>query len=93
MSTATYLNEGEPLKLDGNILTISFPKNYSLHKESLEQKEVKVLVEKTISEILKENIFVNFILSAQAKHSDDARKHPMVKSAMDMFGARFIKEG
>ncbi|MFA5276645.1 MAG: DNA polymerase III subunit gamma/tau, partial [Candidatus Omnitrophota bacterium] len=92
MSVATYLNEGEPLKLDGNTLIISFPKNYSLHKESLEKKEIKTLIEKTISEILNENILVNFTLTAQAKQGDDAREHPIVKSAMDMFGARLIKE-
>jgi hypothetical protein len=92
MSVATYLNEGEPLKLDGNTLVISFPKNYSLHKESLEKKEIKMLIEKTISEIFNENILVNFILAAQTRQTDDAREHPIVKSAMNMFGARLVKE-
>jgi len=92
MSVATYLNEGEPLKLDGNILTVSFPKNYSLHKESLEKRETKELIEKTIFEIFKEDILLNFILTAQPKQTDEVREHPTVKSALDMFDARVIKE-
>ena len=92
MSVATYLNEGEPLKLEGNTLVISFPKNYSLHKESLEKKEIKALIEKTIFEIFNENILINFVLTAQARHTNEIREHPIVKSALDMFDARVIKE-
>ena len=71
---------------------MSFPKNYSLHKESLEKRETKELIEKTIFEIFKEDVMVDFILTTQARQSDEVREHPTVKSALDMFDARVIKE-
>ncbi|MCX5710816.1 MAG: DNA polymerase III subunit gamma/tau [Candidatus Omnitrophica bacterium] len=92
MSVATYMNEGQPLKLQGNILTIAFPKNYSLHKESLEMKENKEIVEKNISQLFNENLRVSFILSAEAKEREDNGNSPFIKSALDMFNGRVIKE-
>jgi DNA polymerase-3 subunit gamma/tau len=92
MSVATYMNEGEPFKLQGNILTIAFPKNYSLHKESLESKENKEIIEKNISQLFNENLRVNFVLSAEAKQPQDSGSSPFIKSALDMFNGRLIKE-
>ncbi|MBI5145082.1 MAG: DNA polymerase III subunit gamma/tau, partial [Candidatus Omnitrophica bacterium] len=93
MSAATYLNEGSPLKLENNILTVSFPRNYSLHKESLERKENKAIIEKTVSEIFNTDLRVNFILSQERVEREDAQEHPFVKSALDMFKGRIIREG
>ena len=93
MSVATYLNEGELLKCQGNVLTVSFPKNYSLHKEALEQKDNKALVEKSISESLNAGVRVNFILSQELKSKDESENNPAIKSALDMFHGRVIKEG
>lgn len=89
MSVATYFNEGNPAKLDKNILTIYFPKEYSLHKESLDKKENKDLVEKKLSEILNNPLRVNFILSQEATivKKEDA----FVKNAVETFNARVIE--
>ncbi len=92
MSVATYLNEGEPLKVQGNILTVSFPKNYSLHKESLEQKDNKMIIEKSICELFNTNLRVNFILSAQNLQKEDKEDSSFIRSALDMFHGRVIKE-
>jgi len=92
MSVATYLNEGEPIKMQGNALTISFPKNYSLHKESLERKENKELIEKSISGLFNANVRVNFILSNEGKHKEEDKDNPFIKSALEMFNGRIIKE-
>jgi len=92
MSVATYLNEGEAVKLERNILTVSFPKNYSLHKESLEKKENKALIEKIISELLNAGLRINFILCAEEKHKDNSENHPFIKNALEMFDGRVIKE-
>jgi len=93
MSVSTYLSEGEPTKVQGNILTVAFPKNYSLYKESLEKKENRALIEKTASELCNAELRINFILAAQAKQEQDARSNPFVKSALEMFGGRVVKEG
>ena len=60
--------------------------------ESLDRKENKVLVEKTASEFCNANLRVNFILVAEMKHDADARSNPFVKSALEMFGGRVVKE-
>ena len=79
--------------MQGNVLVISFPKNYSLHKETLEAKENKDLVEKVVSELSNSKLKVNFILSQEDKQDQaEARVNPFVKSAIDMFGARVVRE-
>jgi DNA polymerase-3 subunit gamma/tau len=92
ISVATYLKEGEPIKVQGNNLIVAFPKNYSLHKEALDIRENKAIIEKSISEALNINLRVSFILSSEAKQKEDNRSHPFVKSALEMFGGRIIKE-
>jgi len=93
MSVSTYLSEGEPTKVQGNVLTVAFPKNYSLHKESLERKENKAIIEKAASELCNTDLRVNFILVAQTKHEQDAHGNPFIKSALEMFGGRVVREG
>ncbi|MDP2905248.1 MAG: DNA polymerase III subunit gamma/tau [Candidatus Omnitrophota bacterium] len=92
ISAATYLNEGEPEKMQGNTVVISFPGNYSLHKESLESKENKAIVEKCFSELFNTVVRVNFILSAQSKQRPPSENNPFIKSALDMFGGRIIND-
>jgi len=92
MSVSTYLSEGEPVKVQGNLITVGFPKSCSLHKESLDRKENKDLIEKTASELCSADLRVNFILVAQMRQETDARSHPFIKSAIEMFGGRVVKE-
>lgn len=92
MSVATYLSEGQPIKLQGNVLTVSFPKNYSLYRESLEKKENKVIIEKSVSELFNVNLKVNFILSAEDRQKEDNENNPFIKSALKMFEGRVIRE-
>jgi len=89
MSVSTYLNKGELVKVDADILTVSFPKNYSLYKESLERKENKMLVEKVLSEASNTDLRINFILSnIEKKEEEDVKADPLVKSVMEMFGTK-----
>jgi DNA polymerase-3 subunit gamma/tau len=92
MSVATYLSGGEPTKIEGKVLNVSFPKNHSLHKESLERRENKELIEKYISELFNTNLRLNFILSQDLKHKPDNENIPFIRSALDVFKGRVIKE-
>jgi len=92
MSAATYLDDGIPTKLENNILTVSFPINYSLHKESLERKENKAIIEKMFSELLNANIRVNFTLSKEVAQKNGYEANSFIKSALDAFNGRVIKE-
>jgi DNA polymerase-3 subunit gamma/tau len=93
ISVATYLNEGQPIKLQANRLVIAFPKNYSLHKEALEENNNRSIIEKGISEFFNTNLRVNFILLQEAKQKEDIQNQPFVKSALNVFGGRVINEG
>ncbi|HNW38946.1 MAG TPA: DNA polymerase III subunit gamma/tau [Candidatus Omnitrophota bacterium] len=92
MSVSTYLSEGEPTKIQDDLITVAFPKSCSLHKESLDRKENKALVEKAASELCNADLRMNFILTAEVKQSADVRSNPFIKSALEMFGGRVVKE-
>jgi DNA polymerase III subunit gamma/tau len=93
ISVASYLNEGAPATLDGNRLTVVFPRNCSLHKETLEEKFNKNLIENKLSELFHAGFKLNFELSQEEKNAEVTLQNPVVQSAMDMFNARVIKEG
>ncbi len=94
MSVATFLSEGKPLKLENDLLTISFSGNCSLHKEALQKRENKLLIEKTISQFLNNNLRVNFILSVTDSKEDvedeKRRNDSFIHSAINAFNARLI---
>jgi len=92
MSVATYLNEGELLKVDKGILTIAFAKNNSLHKEIVESKENRPLIEKIIKDILHISLSLNVILTEEVK-KEKAQEHESVQQVINAFGGRLIKEG
>ncbi|MDD5668788.1 MAG: DNA polymerase III subunit gamma/tau [Candidatus Omnitrophica bacterium] len=92
MSVATYLNEGTVVSLEGHALTIAFPKHCSLHKESLEGKENKALIERTLAELINGHVRVHFILSDEDSAKSDSSKDPMVQSVLDAFKGRVVKE-
>lgn len=93
MSVASYLSEGELLNLQGNKLTISFSKNHSLHKESLERRENKEIIEKSLLEALNTPLRVHFVLSAQASTQEDTGQgNHFIQSVLDTFHGRVVKE-
>ncbi|MDD5196393.1 MAG: DNA polymerase III subunit gamma/tau [Candidatus Omnitrophica bacterium] len=92
MSVATYLSEGELLSLKGSLLTIAFPKSHSLHKESLEKRENKEIIEKSLLEALSTPLRVSFILSAESKPKDAEQPGGhFIQSVLDTFHGRLIK--
>ncbi|MDD5247216.1 MAG: DNA polymerase III subunit gamma/tau [Candidatus Omnitrophica bacterium] len=91
MSTATYLSEGVLVDLEKNILTVAFPKDYSLHKESLETKENRQLIEKQICELSRASLRMNFILSKEVEQKG-AEEDSFIRSTLDMFNARVIRK-
>jgi DNA polymerase-3 subunit gamma/tau len=92
MSAATYLNEGSLMKLENNILTISFSKDYSLHKEALERKENKAIIEKMLSKAFNANLKVNFMLFETKLQKENKENSSFIKSALETFKGRVIRE-
>lgn len=72
MSVASYLLEGNILSADEGVLTIGFPKDYSLHKEALERTENSQIIENALEELLSQRVKVRFITQdfAKAEESD-----------------------
>jgi DNA polymerase-3 subunit gamma/tau len=91
ISAGTYLSEGRPVKLENNILTVSFPRNYSLHKDALQSRENKNIIEKIIKELLRADIRLNFVLCEEKAHSADGHEHSLIKSLLETFGGKVIK--
>jgi len=92
ISVATYLSQGEPCKVSGGLLTVEFPKSHSLHKDSLERRENKELVEKSLAKELNTPLRVSFILSKEAKPKAEDTGNTFIRSVMDVFGGRIVKE-
>jgi DNA polymerase III subunit gamma/tau len=92
ISAATYLNQGDPLKIERGILTVAFPKDYSLHKESLETKENRTMIERALAEIFPAvALHIHFILTKDSAPKDTP-DNPMVRTALELFGGRVIEE-
>ncbi len=92
MSVATYFTEGSLEKVNNNVLTVSFPKNYSFHKESLEKKDNKALIEKILSGLLNNKLIINFILSQESAHKGNEHDS-LIKNVLETFNGRVISEG
>ena len=94
MSVASFFSEGAPLRLENDTFTVSFPSHCSLHKEALQKKENKLLIEKSLSDLLRNKLQVKFILSppdatekkAEQKNNSDSFIH----SAINTFNAHPI---
>lgn len=93
MSVSTYLSEGELLSLKGNYLTVAFSKSNSLHKETLDKRENKELIEQGLFDSLNTRLRVSFILSAETKPRETEQSGHFVQSILDTFHGRLIKEG
>ncbi len=62
ISIASYLQEGYPLGLENNTLSIAFPKDLKFHKEVLEAPDNKQLIEEGLKAVLKSSLRVSLVL-------------------------------
>jgi DNA polymerase-3 subunit gamma/tau len=90
MSMATYLKEGTLEAKEGSVLTVSFPRDLSFHKESLEKKEHKSLLEKFLLDSFGSGLRLSFRLTDESRPSHEDVKNPAVRSALDLFKGRVV---
>ena len=92
MSLATYLQEGTPYSFDGTKLTVGFAKEFEFHKETLEQKDYVLLVEKILTEKLKTKILLRYKTIDGPAANPQKEEEPFVKSALDTFKGKIVSQ-
>jgi hypothetical protein len=94
------LAEGEPVGLKDRVATVSFPDRLNFHKECLEGHENKKLIEKHISQLLEQEIRMNFVTVKEApgKLSEEKMSpqpseetNAAIQSAMNILGGKLIR--
>lgn len=102
ISVATYLAEGEPAGIEGNVAKISFPERHSFHRESLETPENRQIIQKHLVRLLGRDVRIEFEsvkeISGRMANVEpsapamEANKEPegAVKSAMNIFGGKIV---
>ena len=87
MSVATYLQDGIPIELKGQQLTIGFPLQSKFQKESLESADNKKLIEKAFMGKLNQPITIQFVMMAEeASHEEEEN----VKAVLDTFQGKVV---
>jgi len=101
MSISSYLAEGEPDSVKGNVIVIGFPKELNFHMEVLEEKNNKDAIEQALSQIMDKSVKMSFIPTDRKQKEtavDNGRtkedlkaKEPGIDSALNIFGGRLFK--
>jgi len=84
--THALLAQGTLLGSRDNAIYIGFKKGYKFHKEKLEEKANREIVEKVIQEILEREIQIQFIFMDDEQYNDI-----VVKKAIEFFGKDIIE--
>ncbi|MBF0503463.1 MAG: DNA polymerase III subunit gamma/tau [Candidatus Omnitrophica bacterium] len=91
MALATYLQDGAPCEFKAGRLVIGFTKENTFAKDCLNTKENIKFIEDVFSEKLNAPIFVTYKIIERVD-SGLKQEEPVVKSAIEMFGGRVVKE-
>jgi len=89
MSVATYLSEAVPFRFEKNVLLIGLPKDAKFHKEALERKENRAVIEETFKQMLNSEIKVDFKVTEDKRVNDH---EPVIKSTLDAFKGKVINQ-
>jgi DNA polymerase-3 subunit gamma/tau len=103
MSISTYLSEGEPDSVNGNVVSIAFPRQLNFHREVLEEKQNKDSVEAALSQILDLPVKLQFIPTDREIKKPQAeennvitkeelkKKEPIIDTALNIFGGKILR--
>jgi DNA polymerase-3 subunit gamma/tau len=91
MALATYLQEGTPCEFKNGKLVIGFTKESTFARDCLNSKENLRFLEELFSKKLNASILVDFKIVEKAD-SAIKQEEPVVRTALEMFGGKVIKE-
>ncbi|MBA7632016.1 DNA polymerase III subunit gamma/tau [subsurface metagenome] len=103
--TGAFLMEGEPIALKDNLLTIGFNEDFKFHKEQIEEKENKELIQKALNRIFGKDFTIECRLTNTPRERPEAvaqkgmvmskeefiEEEPVVKEALDIFGGEILE--
>lgn len=101
MSIGTYLSESEPLEVSGNKVTFGFPPEFKFHMENLEHQGNKTFIQKSLEDILKVRIQIQFVVTKAEKiektipqpEPEKGNDSDVIMSALDIFeGSKVIRK-
>jgi len=98
MSAFPLLVEGKPIKLEGGVLTLGFKKESSFHKEHLQSRENKGIVEEVLANIFQEGIKIACVSSDEEQKEEgeppakvDLEESPLVEKTLSLFeGSKIV---
>ncbi|MGE5279348.1 MAG: DNA polymerase III subunit gamma/tau [Deltaproteobacteria bacterium] len=93
MSLATYLKHGRPVKLEGDQLTLGFPRRSVFFKEALAHKDNLEILSKALVEACGARLRIRCDIVEEAEIPEEeppAPEAPIVKSALDLFKGKVI---
>lgn len=91
MALATYLQEGTPCDLKGGKLVIGFSKENSFARDFLNSKDNLKFIDELFTETLSMPISIELKV-IEKENTSAKQEEPVVKSALEMFGGRVVKE-
>ncbi len=103
--TGAFLMEGEPIALKNDLLTIGFNEDFKFHKEQIEEKENKELIQKALNRIFGKDFTIECRLTNTPRERPEAvaqkgmvmskeefiEEEPVVKEALDIFGGEILE--
>lgn len=97
ISAASFLVEGAPVEVKGSRVILGFSPQFSFHREALEEKVNKSLIEKALSEKLGCGVKVAFakvekLEKVSGPPGAKPKATPIVQSAIEIFGGKIVKE-
>ncbi|NLX00910.1 MAG: DNA polymerase III subunit gamma/tau [Syntrophomonadaceae bacterium] len=86
ITTHALLCQGKLLGARDDVLYIGYKKGYRLHKERMEEKDNRELVESVARDILKRNVEIEFVFLDDEQYNDI-----IVKKAIEYFGEDIVE--
>lgn len=90
-SISAFLGASLPQELNGDVLTIAT--KYNFHKERLEERKNKILIEEVLEKVFGKKIVVKCVLNQDLNFTQKAgeKAKDLVSSALKIFGGKIVK--
>jgi len=93
MFLATYLQEGNPVKLVDGTLFIGFPKEFEFYKEALESADYIQMIEDILKSQLNHDLRVKYVMVNDSGEAEEpVGEDPEVRSVLEAFGGKVISK-